>query len=55
MMTSLNGIVETTKLLLDRGADVNAKDNKGHTALMRAKENNQSKIVYLLEQHGAKE
>ena len=55
MMTSLNGVVETTKLLLDRGADVNAKDDKGHTALMWARVDNHSEIMNLLKQHRAEE
>jgi ankyrin repeat protein len=42
------------ELLLRHGADVNAPDINGHTALSVAKRENYSEIVLLLENSGAK-
>jgi ankyrin repeat protein len=44
----------TVQALLARGADVNAKDNKGQIALMRANKGHKE-IVQLLKKAGAKE
>ncbi len=54
------GILETVKLLLDKGADVNARNNEGQSALSLALESaypgsDRNDIVELLRQHGAKE
>ncbi len=50
---------DEVKLLLERGADVNAKDKQGKTALMRAVANARlagvNKIAELLRAHGATE
>ena len=36
--------IELLKLIIDKGADINAKDNKGKTALMLAIESNNKYI-----------
>jgi len=38
MLAAKNGHTEVVSLLIDKGADMNAKDNVGRTALMRARE-----------------
>jgi ankyrin repeat protein len=43
------------KLLLEKGADVNAKDREGETAMKRAKKRGDANIVNLLKKYGAKE
>jgi ankyrin repeat protein len=43
------------KLLLDMGADVNAKRQDGWTALKLAQKSGSTEIVELLKAHGAKE
>jgi len=43
------------KALLNAGAEVDAKDDKGKTTLMRATEKGHAEIVQLLKQAGAKE
>jgi ankyrin repeat protein len=43
------------KDLLDKGADVNARNKDGQTALMFAKMSKHSQIVELLKRHGAEE
>jgi ankyrin repeat protein len=46
--------LETVKLLLDRGADVNAQDRlDGRTALMGAAHKGRNDVIELLVQHGA--
>jgi len=42
------------RLLLERGADVEAKDNDGKTALQYAAEGGYDEIMKLLREHGAK-
>jgi len=46
---------QTVKLLLQKGADVNAQDKYGETALKRAQRRGHKEIVELLKAHGAKE
>ena len=47
------GHADVAKLLLDKGADVNAKTGKGKTALMMAAENGHADIVHALLGKGA--
>jgi ankyrin repeat protein len=49
------GDVKATKALLAKGADPNAKDNEGKTALKVASERDHSEVVDLLKAHGEKE
>lgn len=49
------GHTNTVKALLNAGAEVDAKDDKGKTTLMRATEKGHAEIVQLLKQAGAKE
>jgi len=49
------GHVDVLELLLAHGADVNAKTEKGQTAISLAKEKGHTEIVELLRKHGAKE
>ena len=46
---------QIVKLLLQQGADVNARDQDGWTALKRAQRRGATEIVQLLMAHGAKE
>jgi hypothetical protein len=46
---------QIVKLLLEKGADVNAKDKDGWTALKRAQKRGAVEIVELLKTHSAKE
>jgi len=50
-----SGQSEQVKSLLDAGADVKVRDNRGQTPLMIAAEEDQTQIVELLKQAGAKE
>src|SRR5262249_47121505 len=47
--------VDTVKMLMDRGADINAKGPFGETALDLAKRNGDTPVVNLLVKSGAKE
>jgi ankyrin repeat protein len=49
------GYKDMTELLIAKQADVNAKDNDGHTPLWLAKYRGRDEIVDLLRKHGAKE
>ncbi|MGA2093146.1 MAG: ankyrin repeat domain-containing protein [Sedimentisphaerales bacterium] len=49
------GHTEVVNLLLEKGAEVNVKDNNGKTALGMAKLRSYADIVQLLEKAGAKE
>jgi len=42
-------------LLIDKGADVNAKDRDGKTPLSLAQEKGHNEIIELLKKRGAKE
>jgi ankyrin repeat protein len=47
------GSIQTVQVLLAKGADVNAKDSEGKTALMLATERDNAKLIELLRQAGA--
>ena len=47
--------VEIVKVLVQKGADVNARNKNGLTSLTRATLNRQQDIVRLLQEHGARE
>ena len=53
-MASFEGHTEIAKILIENGADVNAKNNIGETALMWASEREYAEIVKLLKNAGAK-
>ncbi len=46
---------EVGKILIARGADIDAKDNEGRIALWWAKYRGRNETVELLRKHGAKE
>ena len=48
-----SGNTERVKILLDAGADINALDRYGQTALMRAAHQGHTEVVRLLAQRGA--
>ena len=50
---SVNGQLETAQLLIEHGADKNAKDHDGLTPLHYTSENGQLKTAKLLIEHGA--
>jgi len=47
------GLVDTTRVLIDRNEDVDAKDNAGQTALHHAAENGHEPILHMLLIRGA--
>ncbi len=47
------GDLEKVRSLLENGADINAKDEQGQTALMNASHAGQLELVRLLVEHGA--
>jgi len=51
---SYYGALEIVRLLLERGADVEAKKNDGKTALQYAAQEGHDEIVKLLREHGSK-
>ena len=53
MEAAANGHLETIKLLLTRGVDVNAKDKGNSSAYSEAKRAKHKKIVRLLKKAGA--
>jgi ankyrin repeat protein len=55
MYAAFEGRTEIVKMLLDKGADVNAKDKYGQTALKVAASQDHTLVVDLLKQAGAKE
>ena len=50
---SSNGDVDVVKLLLDRDANIRAKNNHGDTALMQAAVSGKTEVVKLLQDKGA--
>jgi ankyrin repeat protein len=50
----MNGAFEVVRLLLERGADVEAKDNNGKNSLQEAARYGHDEVVKLLLEHGAK-
>ena len=50
-----SGRTDIVQLLLAKGADVNAKNNYGETALFWAKKMGHKEIVRILKEAGAKE
>ena len=52
---ALTGNLNRVKLLIERGADVNAKDNSGKTVLDYVIESRNLKLYSWLKEHGAKE
>lgn len=55
MMAASYGLTANLRALILAGADLNATDKEGKTPLTYARENNQSKIIKLLESSGAYE
>ena len=53
MIASLKGHLSLVSMLLDRGADIDAKDNYGCTACMITSVQGQSSIVSMLRSRGA--
>jgi uncharacterized protein len=52
---SASGRVEVVKLLLQKGADVNAKTRDGETALKVVQKTGTKEIVEMLQTYGARE
>lgn len=55
MIAAANGASDAVQALIDKGADVNARDAIGKTPLTHAHNKGQSDIVALLNKSGAKE
>jgi ankyrin repeat protein len=55
MAASDTGQFKAVKVLLDRGADINAEDIHGRTALFQASKYGDTRVVNFLKAHGAKE
>jgi len=55
MSAAFMGDIDTVKVMLDRGADVNAQDRIGWTAMRYAEWKHHAEIVQLLRKAGAKE
>jgi ankyrin repeat protein len=55
MYAAGEGHTEIVKALLAKGANPNAKDMDGGTALMRATKRGHTKVANLLKKHGATE
>ncbi len=53
MLAADEGHVNNVRVLILAGADINARDKSGKTALEYAQENGHRVIVRLLKQHGA--
>jgi len=53
--TACHGNNDVAELLIAKGADVNARNNKERTAFSLAKGNGHTEIVELLRKHDAKE
>ena len=53
MMAISDDRIDVVELLLESGADVNARDNRGRTALMKAKSYRFFHIRDFLLEHGA--
>lgn len=54
-LATLKGELRRVKYLLGRGVDVNAKDERGRTALMYARWTGNTHVAELLRRYGAKE
>ena len=54
-MFGREGFLEVTRLLLDRGADLEARNGDGHTPLDLAEANDHPEVAALLRERGARE